>query len=224
MHLPYLLPSNPPALSDQLRRRTDQLRSRIVKTNYNTQFAQIALELAEFRHATAGCIDGMDDDSLSETFQKTVHFTAYDSYTPFTAKFLEERCKASAVVDMLAPGLPDCLSHSSSTSGGLKKVFPKYNILSQIRSSNVGLLVTPDPLRKRTRAYLYYIGIGRMSILDEDDCSAATVYLTSGSVIKQRLDFHLDPEEDQERMGTFSRTQSSNFPCHGHADLLCYQY
>ena len=211
MHPPDFLPSNPQSLSDQLRRRTEQLRSKIIKTNYNTQFVRTAPELSDFRDATAGRVDDMDDDSLSETFRKTVRFTTYDSYASLIARFSERPCKASAVVDMLAPGLPDCLFHSSSTSGGLKKVFPKYNILSQLRSPNAASYTIQDPLRRRTTAFIWYLGCVRMTVLDEDDCPAATVYQTSGSAMKQRADFHLDPEEDGERMGTFRMTQITHF-------------
>ena len=87
MDLPDLLLSNTPLLSEQLRRRTEELQFKIIRANYNTQFARTAPELAEFRHATAGLVDGVDDDILSESFRKTVDLTTYDSYVPFLAGF-----------------------------------------------------------------------------------------------------------------------------------------
>lgn len=59
----------------------------MVRANYNTKFAQTAPELTEFRHATVGRVDEMDDETLSESFRKAVHFTNYDSYAPFIARF-----------------------------------------------------------------------------------------------------------------------------------------
>ncbi|KAF8423146.1 GH3 auxin-responsive promoter [Boletus edulis BED1] len=203
MPLPDLLLHPLPSLSEQLRRRSDELRSRIIRANYNTQFAQTVPELADFRRATAGHIDGMDDDILSESFRKTVQLTTYDLYAPFIARFFEQPCKASAIVDLLAPGLPDCLSRSSSTSGGLPKYFPKYNRLSKIRSSNVRSWTISDPLRRRTTACVLYFGCDRVDIEDEDNCSTTTIYVSSNSTVLRRMQFYLDPDEDEEKMGTF---------------------
>lgn len=164
MPFPDLLPSLPPSLSERLRFRTNSLRSKIVRTNYNTQFAQTARELLEFRHVIAGLVDEMDDDVLSESFQKTVHFTTYDSYGPLLARFSEKPFKASSIVDLFAPGFPDCLAESSSTSGGLAKTFPKYNIFSGIGSSGVGSFQISDPLRRRTSARVYYLGSDQLDV------------------------------------------------------------
>ena len=207
MHLPDLLLSNPSSLSERLRWRTDKLRSSIVRANCNTQFAQIAPELTEFRQATAGLVDGTDDDILSESFRKTVQFTTYDSYAPLLARFCEKPCKASAVLDLLAPGLPDYLAESSSTCGGLPKTFPKYNRLSKIRSrsSDAGSRVIPDPLRRHTTAYIWYLGCDQMDVEDEDN--ATTIYLTCGTVVTRRMRLCLDPEKDGEKMATFSMMQ-----------------
>ena len=220
MHMPDLLASNPLSLSDKLRRRTNELRSKIVKANYSTRFAQTTPELADFRHATVGLLDAMDDDNLSDTFRKTVHLTTYDSYAPLMARFSERPCKASAIVDLFAPGIPDCISDSSSTSSGIAKLFPKYNALSQIRSSDARSRATSDPLRGRTRAFVWYFGCNRTDVLDEDNRPVATIYATSGSAGYERICFDLNPEEDEEKMGAFSRalfTQPEWF-----ADILPY--
>lgn len=213
MHLPDLLLSNPPSLSEQLRWRTDELRSRLIRANYNAQFAQTASELTEFRHVTAGLVDGMDDHVLSESFRKTVHFTTYDSYAPFLARFFEKPCKASAVVNLFAPGLPDYIAKSSSTSGGLAKTFPKYNRLSKVRSSDAGSWEIFDPLRRRTTAHVWYLGCNQMDVVDEDNCPVTTIYLTCGSAVTRRMRLYLDPEMDEEKMSTFSMTQVTQSPC-----------
>ena len=203
MHLPDLLFSNTPSLSEQLRRRTEELQFKIIRANHNTQFARTAPELAEFRHATAGLVDGVDDDILSESFWKTVDLTTYDSYVPFLAGFLEKPCKESAIVDLLAPGLPDYLAESSSTSGGRPKIFPKYNHLSKVKSFDAESSAVPDTLRRRTTASVRYLGCDQMTVANEDN-SIVTIYLACGTVVNQRTRLNLDPKEDGERMATFS--------------------
>lgn len=190
----------------------NRLQSKIIRTNYNTQFAQNAPELADFRRATDGMKDGVG--SLSEVFRKTVPFTTYDAYAPFLARFLDTPCKESAVVDLFAPGLPDYLAESSSTSGGLSKFFPKYDRLSQMRSAQVGLPATLDPPQRRTTAYVWYLGCDKMEVEHTDNCPPATIYLTCGTVVTRRMRLNLDPEKDEEKMGTFSRTQRTRLPCY----------
>lgn len=207
MHLPDLLLSNSPSLAERLRWRTDALLSRIVRANYNTQFAQTTSELAKFRHTTTGPVDRMDDHALSDSFRNTVHFTTYDSYAPFLARFFEKPCRANAIIDLFAPGLPDYLAESSSTSGGLPKTFPKYNRLSKIRSSKTVAWAISDPLRRRTTAYVWYLGCDRMNVEDEENDPVATIHLTCGTVVTRRMCLYLDPERDEEKMATFSRTQ-----------------
>lgn len=211
MHLPDLIVSNPPSLAEQLKCQTDGLRSRIVRTNYNTQFAQTIPELTEFRHATAGLVDEMDDDILSESFRKTVRFTSYDSYAPFLARFSEKPCRASAIVDLFAPGLPDYLAVSSSTSGGLAKTFPKYNRFSKNKSLEVGSCAISNTLQRRTTAYLWYLWCDQINVEDETNRPAATIYLTCGTVADQRTTLNLDLEKDGERMATFSMANLPNF-------------
>ena len=209
MHSPDLIVSNPLSLSEQLRGRTDALRSRIVKANYNTKFAQITSELSDFRHATAGRIDEMDDDILSELFRKTVDFTNYDSYAPFVARFFEKPCKASAIVDLFAPGLPDYLIDSSSTSGGLPKTFTNYNRLSKIGSSDAGSCAI-STLRKCTTAFVWYLRCDKMIVEDEANCPVAKIYPTYGPVVFHRTCLNLHPEKDEEKMATFSTAQTTS--------------
>ncbi|KAF8553870.1 hypothetical protein OG21DRAFT_1441256 [Imleria badia] len=198
-----LLLSNSPSLSGQLRWRTNELLCRMIRTNYNTQFAQTARELAEFRHATPGLADGMDDDILSESYRKTVPLTTYASYAPFLARFFEKPCKTSAVVDLLSHGIPDFIAGSSSTSGGLRKTFPKYNRLSKVRSSDVRTRTISNAPRGRTRAYIWYLGCDQMSVEDEANCPVTTIYLTCGTVLTRRMSLYLDPEKDGEKMAIF---------------------
>jgi len=213
--------ANPSSFPEQLSWRTDKLRSSIVRANCNTQFAQTAPELAEFRQATAGLVDEMGDDILSQSFQKTVQFTTYDSYAPLIAKFFEKPCKASAVLDLFAPGLPGFLSTSSSTSGGHPKFFPKYNqCLSTIRSSEGVSLAIPDPLRRRTTAHIWYLGCDQMDIEDGENVTA--IYVGCGTVLNQRMPLYLDPKKDGEKMATFSTMQIIQLPYYPDSSLFQY--
>jgi len=219
MHL--LLSSNPPSLSEQLRWRTEELLSSIVKANCNTQFAQTAPELDAFRHATTGLVDGMDDNILSQSFRETVQFTTYDSYAPLLARFFEKPSKASAIANLLAPGLPDYITLSSSTSGGLPKTFPKYNCFPEIRSSDGRSRAISDPLRRRTTAYIWNLGwFGQIDVEDEDNI--ATIYLSLVSAVNERRGLYLDPKKDGERMASFSMMQIMQPPCY--ADSSPPQY
>ena len=221
MHLPDLLLSNPPSLSEPLRWRTEKLLSSIVKANCNTQFAQTAPELGAFRHATTGLVDGMDDNILSQSFRETVQFTTYDSYAPLLARFFEKPCKASAIVNLLAPGLPDYVTLSSSTSGGLPKTFPKYNCLSKIRSSDGGSRSISDPLRRRTTANMWYLGwFGEINVEGEDN--VATIYLSAVSAVNERMGLYLDPTKDGDKMASFSMMQIMQPPYYADSSLSQY--
>lgn len=210
MPLPELLLSNPPSLSEPLKLRSDELRCRIVRANYNTQFAQTAPELADFRRSIDGPVDGMNDNILSESFVKTVHFTTYDSYAPLLARFREKPCNARTVVNLLAPGLPDYIAKSSSTSGGLPKAFPKYNRWSKIRSFDQISPTISDPLRRRTHAWVFFLAYDQLGIEHDDKCPVTTVYLGPASAINRRMQMNLDPEKDEEKMGTFCVYKSAN--------------
>ena len=42
---------------------------------------------------------------------------------------------------------------------------------------------------------------------DEDNRSTTTIYLSGDSAVVKRMDMYLDPDEDEEKMGTFSMTR-----------------
>jgi hypothetical protein len=205
MDHPTLLSSSPSPLSEELREQTNHILCKIIKKNYNTQFAQAASELFEFRRATADLVDGKDDDTLSDTFRKTVQLTTYNAYAALIARFDERPCKASAVLDLLAPGLPDYIAESSSTSGGAAKRFPVYNGLSDSKPSDAVSPLTSDPLRRRTTAHMWYLWCSRMDVENEDNCPIKPIYITCGSGSVQRMKWNLDPEKDKGMMGIFCK-------------------
>ncbi|KAF8127200.1 GH3 auxin-responsive promoter-domain-containing protein [Boletus edulis] len=50
---------------------------------------------------------------------------------------------------------------------------------------------------------MFYLGFDRMDVEDEDNYSTTTIYLTSGTAIHERTRLYLDPDKDEEKMGTF---------------------
>ncbi|KAI5990909.1 GH3 auxin-responsive promoter [Pisolithus albus] len=50
----------------------------------------------------------------------------YEDYLLFTSRFFDEPCKKSSMENLMAPGLPCFIAHSSGTSGGATKHFQKY--------------------------------------------------------------------------------------------------
>ena len=97
----------------------------IIDANITTRFAISSSALVDFRLAVANK-DIENDDTVLDDFRRQVRLTDYEFYYPFIAKFMERPCKLSEVENLLAPGVPDFLFRSSSTSGKEPKFFPKY--------------------------------------------------------------------------------------------------
>ena len=199
-----LLSANPFPLSQQLRLEVDHTLATIVKANHNTQFALIASELAVFRDATSGGVDGMDDATLCKLFRGTVQLTTYDAYSPLVERFFEKPCRESSVVNLFAPGLPDFMSWSSSTSGGIPKRIPKYNRLSKFDLlPSAGSAAHSLEVPRRTTAHIYSTRFVSLDIVDENDHLVKRVYGGSSSSMAQRWIRGLHPEQDGSRMSTF---------------------
>ena len=218
MSSPDLLSANPFPLYQHIRSEIDHTLASIVKANHNTQFALIASELAAFRDATSGRVDGMDDATLSKLFRGTVQLTTYDAYSPLVERFSEKPCRESSVVNLFAPGLPDFMSWSSSTSGGTPKSFPKYNRLSRhapllSAESSAYSLAVP----RRTTAHIYSTRLVSLDIVDEDDHLVKKVYGGSSSTVSQRWLRGLHPEQDGRRMSTFCMLQRIQPACYTHS-------
>jgi len=105
-----------------LRQGTDSRLREIICANIATRFAS---SLVDFRLAVANK-DLKNDATILDDFRRLVSLTEYESYRPLLMKFKEHPCKLSEVENLLAPGLPDFLCESSSTSGREWKVFPKH--------------------------------------------------------------------------------------------------
>ncbi|KAG9312152.1 GH3 auxin-responsive promoter [Chiua virens] len=109
-----------------LQERTNDILLNIIRTNINTQYASQAILLTGFRGAVLACGGTEDDDTLLTNFRTHVPLSTYDPYEPFINKLKVQPCKEKNVENLLAPGLPDLLGVSSSTSGTRPKILPKY--------------------------------------------------------------------------------------------------
>ena len=73
--------------------------------------------------------DGSENHELLHNFLSHVSFTTYKDYQPFVSRFLDNKSpRLSDVNNLLSPGLPTFIAHSSGTSGGQLKHFLKYPI------------------------------------------------------------------------------------------------
>jgi hypothetical protein len=71
--------------------------------------------------------EGGEPQFVIQQFHASVPFTTYDDYVPYVSKVAESSpVRLSDVRDLLAPGLPIFVAHSSGTSGGGVKYFLKY--------------------------------------------------------------------------------------------------
>jgi hypothetical protein len=107
--------------------RTNQALLKIIRDNFNTQYASQAVLLAEFRDAVSAHGGTEVDTTLLADFRSHAPLSNYDSYKLFVDKFNVQPCKEEDVTNMFSPGLPDFLAASSATSGTSPKIFPKYN-------------------------------------------------------------------------------------------------
>ena len=141
------IPSNPPQpllsltpeLKESSEKRTKANLFQTLSKLSNTIFFQEAPALVTLRKAlgdvyTPVLPDGSDNHELLYQFLSHVPFTTYEDYEPFVARFLDNKSpKLSDVNNLLAPGLPTFIAHSSGTSGGRLKHFLKYPSPGRLR-------------------------------------------------------------------------------------------
>ncbi|KAI5998647.1 GH3 auxin-responsive promoter [Pisolithus albus] len=127
MSLPtvYPLSALSPELKAALRERTEHCLRDIVGANITTIYGISAPSLSLFRQAIAGK-DVKEDPTGIIDFRQAVPLTDYGRYSPFIAKFFCHPRKLSELENLLAPGLPNYIAKSSSTTGNKPKLLPKY--------------------------------------------------------------------------------------------------
>ncbi|KIJ12249.1 hypothetical protein PAXINDRAFT_101282 [Paxillus involutus ATCC 200175] len=119
-----------PKLRTLLTEKNDRFLLRIIRANFNTQYASQAPSLAAFHNVVVAY--GIEvDNTLLQDFRSHVALMDYASYKPFVAKFDEWPCKESEIENLFAPGLPFSLVWSSTTSGNAPKMFAKYHHIAK---------------------------------------------------------------------------------------------
>lgn len=140
-NFPYNIPDIPPppllVLTSELKEKSAKqakttLFQILSKRLLGTIFFQEAPALDTLRHALGDAYvpllpDGSENYELLDKFFSHVSPTTYEDYRPFVARLLDKEFpKFSDVNNLLSPGLPAYIAHSSGTSGGRFKHFPKY--------------------------------------------------------------------------------------------------
>ena len=121
-------PTQLPQQASIIAERMNRTLLKIVRDNFNTQYAIQAPILSEFRDAVAAHGHGTDvDATLLADFRAHVPLSNYDCYKPFVDKFNAQPCRKEDVENLLAPGLPDFFASSSATFGLTPKFLPKYD-------------------------------------------------------------------------------------------------
>ncbi|KAH7919002.1 hypothetical protein BV22DRAFT_1199727 [Leucogyrophana mollusca] len=142
-----------PELTDSLHKRTQAVLSYLVKTNSISTFFKDADILSDFRGALSAN-DGLetilaDPERLFSTYHENVGLSAYENYLPFVSRLFEKPCQTSSVENLMAPGLPYFIAHSSGTSGGATKHFPKYRHPEHMSTSTSQTMQASNPVSKR---------------------------------------------------------------------------
>ncbi|KAI6140881.1 hypothetical protein BKA82DRAFT_824165 [Pisolithus tinctorius] len=130
---PAPITSLTPELVERLRGQALDVLLYLVKTNSATTYFKESNVLPQFRAALnltdgGNQIDALDYpvEELFEIYHNNVGLSVYEDYLPVISRFFEPTCNKSSVDNLMAPGLPIFIAHSSGTSGGAAKYFPKY--------------------------------------------------------------------------------------------------
>ncbi|KAI6021207.1 GH3 auxin-responsive promoter [Pisolithus marmoratus] len=165
-------------LVESLKERAQEVLSYLVKTNSITKYFNDAASLSGFRNVLGLTTQGqLDSDLLSKpdelfgAYHDTVSLTEYSDYRPFVSRFFEEPCKKSAVENLMAPGMPFFIVHSTGTSGGSLKCYPKYRHPEHMSTSTSHVMKASNPVSKNGgKNCIVYSLLGRQMVtaLDTD--------------------------------------------------------
>ena len=129
-----------PELKKSLEKQANATLFQVLTKLLGTIFFHEAPALATLRSALGDGYSPLSPDG-SENYEPLFKFfscvplTTYDDYQPFVARLLDTKFpKLSDVNNLLSPGLPAFIVHTSGTSGGGFNHFPKYP-----NSSSTGL-------------------------------------------------------------------------------------
>ncbi|KIJ64579.1 hypothetical protein HYDPIDRAFT_111943 [Hydnomerulius pinastri MD-312] len=143
-----------PELVDSLHKRTQAVLSYLVQTNSVSAYFKQSDVLSDFRNALSltedrhmGAVQS-NPETLFQTYHENVALSVYEHYLPFVSRLFEQPCKSSAVENLMAPGLPYFIAHSSGTSGGATKHFPKYRHPEHMSTSTSQTMQASNPTSK----------------------------------------------------------------------------
>ena len=180
-----------PEQTPSLTERMNHTLLNIIRENFNTKYATQTPILSAFRDAVAAHGGTGVDATLLADFQSNVPLSNYDCYKPFADKFNAQPCKKKEVENLFAPGLPDFLAVSGSTTGLTSKIFPRYaNTAPRPRFL--------DPNFKSTVAALQqyrYTDVKEIEHAPGEMVQKIPVCSASVGVARMRLGWKLDDDE-----------------------------
>ncbi|KAI6141111.1 GH3 auxin-responsive promoter [Pisolithus tinctorius] len=152
---PVPIVSLTPELAERLRGQALDVLSYLVKTNSATTYFKESDALQQFRAALnladgGNQIDALDHsvEELFEVYHNSIGLSVYEDYLPVISRFFEPTCSKSSVENLMAPGLPIFIAHSSGTSGGAAKYFPKYRHPDHMSRATTETVRLADPRSK----------------------------------------------------------------------------
>jgi len=188
-----------PELKESLERKAKATLFQILTKLLNTIFFNEAPALATLRDALGNGYspllpDGSENYELFFKFFSCVPLTTYEDYRPFVARLLDtEFPKLSDVNNLLSPGLPAYIIHSSGTSGSGFKYFPKYPIPSSV----VLRWDSPDvPGFKLCRFNFLHLNRWKQ-VVDEDSHFIRDIPVTISSTGTVRFRWGIGPKDDE---------------------------
>ena len=191
-------PTQLPRQASIIAERTNHTLLKIIRDNFNTQYAIEAPILSGFRDAVAARGHGTDvDATLLADFRAHVPLSNYDYYKPFVDKFNAQPCKKEDVENLFAPGLPDFFASSSATFGPTPKFLPKYD-----HNAGSPLPRCPffDPNKNTPLAALQYFG--HMAVKEIEHAGQVTqripICLVTSGTLRRCFGWKLD--DDSSRM------------------------
>ena len=186
--------SQTPQWIADLPERTNHALLKIIRDNFNTQYASRAISLTEFRDAVSTHGGTEVDATLVADFRSHVPLSDYDSYKPFVDKFNLQPCKEEDVANMFSPGLPDFLAASSATSGTSPKILAKYNHHARL---NIPTRPLFDPNNKYPLAAVVCTGYRDVKVIErapDEVVQTIPVCIASGGIVRRSLGWYADGE------------------------------
>ena len=184
--------------------RTTHALLKIIRDNFNTQYASQTASLVEFRDAVSTHGGTEVDATLLADFRSHVPLSDYDSYKPFVDKFNVRPCKEEDVANMFSPGLPDFLALSSATSGTSSKIWPKYKHHAGFKTSS---RPAPDPNNTGSLAALIFTKYRDVKAIERapgEVVQRIPVCIGTGGLMRRSLGRYTDDESSMSLASMFS--------------------